>query len=121
MLQAFAAADALSLTTACPQTLVLTAMGLLSHWLVSQLLSHWLPRGYVLHPAGMAMVELLRQLERRAGAPIWTLFDVIGGTSTGGLLAVGLGILRLSLDECQDIYTKLGNKVTTARGGCLFH
>lgn len=60
---------------------------------------------------GMAMVELLRQLERRAGAPIWTLFDVIGGTSTGGLLAVALGILRLNLDECQDIYTKLGNKV----------
>jgi patatin-like phospholipase/acyl hydrolase len=60
---------------------------------------------------GMAMVELLRQLERRAGAPIWSLFDVIGGTSTGGLLAVATGILRLPLDECQDIYTKLGNKV----------
>eukprot|EP00879_Flechtneria_rotunda_P032066 GHRR01035216.1.p1 GENE.GHRR01035216.1~~GHRR01035216.1.p1 ORF type:complete len:662 (+),score=312.34 GHRR01035216.1:1297-3282(+) len=60
---------------------------------------------------GMAMVELLRQLERRAKAPIWTLFDVIGGTSAGALLAVGLGILRLSLDECQDIYTNLGNKV----------
>jgi hypothetical protein len=62
---------------------------------------------------GMAMVELLRQLERRAGAPIWSLFDVIGGTSTGGLLAVATGILRLNLDECQDIYTKLGNKVST--------
>jgi hypothetical protein len=61
---------------------------------------------------GMAMVELLRQLERRAGAPIWSLFDVIGGTSTGGLLAVATGILRLNLDECQDIYTKLGNKVS---------
>jgi len=60
---------------------------------------------------GMAMVELLRQLERRAGAPIWTLFDVIGGTSTGGLLAVSLGLLRLNLDACQEIYTSLGNKV----------
>lgn len=57
------------------------------------------------------MVELLRQLERRAGAPIWTLFDVIGGTSTGGLLAVSLGLLRLNLDACQEIYTSLGNKV----------
>ncbi|KAF6264631.1 hypothetical protein COO60DRAFT_1457519 [Scenedesmus sp. NREL 46B-D3] len=63
---------------------------------------------------GMAMVELLRQLERRAGAPIWSLFDVIGGTSTGGLLAVATGILRLNLDECQDIYTKLGNKLRHA-------
>lgn len=60
---------------------------------------------------GMAMVELLRQLERRTGAPIWTQFDVIGGTSTGGLLAVAIGLLRHSLDDCQDIYTKLGNKV----------
>lgn len=62
------------------------------------------------------MVELLRQLERRAGAPIWTLFDVIGGTSTGGLLAVSLGILRLKLDACQEIYTSLGNKVCL----CIF-
>jgi hypothetical protein len=62
---------------------------------------------------GMAMVELLRQLERRAGAPIWTLFDVIGGTSTGGLLAVSLGLLQLNLDACQEIYTSLGNKVRT--------
>lgn len=68
---------------------------------------------------GMAMVELLRQLERRAGAPIWTLFDVIGGTSTGGLLAVALGLLRLNLDECQDIYTKLGNKVRCLLSGML--
>lgn len=59
------------------------------------------------------MVELLRQLERRANAPIWTLFDVIGGTSTGGLLAVSLGVLRLNLDACQEIYTSLGNKVCT--------
>jgi hypothetical protein len=31
-----------------------------------------------------------RQIERRAGRPIWQLFDVIGGTSTGALLAVAL-------------------------------
>ncbi|KAI8470882.1 MAG: hypothetical protein J3K34DRAFT_520933 [Monoraphidium minutum] len=60
---------------------------------------------------GMAMVELLRQIERRAGRPIWQLFDVIGGTSTGALLAVALGMLRLSLDDCNDIYTMLGRKV----------
>lgn len=70
---------------------------------------------YLVHQ-GMAMVELLRQLERRANAPIWTLFDVIGGTSTGGLLAVSLGLLRLDLDACQEIYTSLGNKVRSRVG-----
>jgi hypothetical protein len=69
----------------------------------------------------MAMVELLRQLERRANAPIWTLFDVIGGTSTGGLLAVSLGVLRLSLDACQEIYTSLGNKVCTCTLTCMVY
>jgi patatin-like phospholipase/acyl hydrolase len=63
------------------------------------------------------MVELLRQLERRAGAPIWSLFDVIGGTSTGGLLAVNLGVLRVGLDEAQEIYTSLGNKVCVCACG----
>ncbi|GBF89188.1 phospholipase A [Raphidocelis subcapitata] len=60
---------------------------------------------------GMAMVELLRQIERRAGRPIWQLFDVIGGTSTGALLAIAVGVLRLSLDACNDMYTMLGRKV----------
>lgn len=55
------------------------------------------------------------QLERRAGAPVWSLFDVIGGTSTGGLLAVALGILRLNLDEASDIYTSLSNKARCMR------
>jgi patatin-like phospholipase/acyl hydrolase len=64
---------------------------------------------------GMAMVELLRQIERRAGRPVWELFDIIGGTSTGGLLAVAIGLLRMSLDECQEMYTSLGNKVGTCR------
>lgn len=68
----------------------------------------------------MAMVELLRQIERRAGGrPIWELFDVICGTSTGGLLAVALGMLRLSLDAAFDIYTLLGRKVLCARGAKL--
>lgn len=57
------------------------------------------------------MVELLRQIERRAGKPIRELFDVICGTSTGALLAVALGMLQLSLDACNDIYTMLGRKV----------
>lgn len=62
---------------------------------------------------GMAMVEQLRQIEARAGRPIGELFDVIGGTSTGALLAVGLGVMRMTLDDMDEMYRNLGNKVST--------
>ncbi|KAL8330853.1 hypothetical protein RB593_001686 [Gaeumannomyces tritici] len=38
-------------------------------------------------------------------------FDMIGGTSTGGLIAVMLGRLRMSVDECIEAYTSLSDKV----------
>ncbi|KIM33182.1 hypothetical protein M408DRAFT_150331 [Serendipita vermifera MAFF 305830] len=38
-------------------------------------------------------------------------FDLIGGTSTGGIIAVLLGRLRLSVDECLDIYSELSEQV----------
>jgi patatin-like phospholipase/acyl hydrolase len=34
-------------------------------------------------------------------------FDLIGGTSTGGLIAIMLGRLRLSVSQCIDAYSKL--------------
>jgi Patatin-like phospholipase len=38
------------------------------------------------------------------------LFDVIIGTSTGGILAVLLGVLRLPVSQCVDIYKELSKK-----------
>jgi patatin-like phospholipase/acyl hydrolase len=38
-------------------------------------------------------------------------FDLIGGTSTGGLIAVMLGRLRMTVDECIVAYTSLSDKV----------
>jgi patatin-like phospholipase/acyl hydrolase len=38
-------------------------------------------------------------------------FDMIGGTSTGGLVAIMLGCLRMTVDECIDAYTSLSDKV----------
>jgi patatin-like phospholipase/acyl hydrolase len=34
-------------------------------------------------------------------------FDMIGGTSTGGLIALMLGRLRMGVDECIAAYTDL--------------
>ncbi|KIW15832.1 hypothetical protein PV08_05882 [Exophiala spinifera] len=35
------------------------------------------------------------------------IFDLIGGTSTGGLIAIMLGRLEMSVDECIDAYKEL--------------
>ena len=61
----------------------------------------------------------------------WEWFDMIGGTSTvlllffenwhhvsnliasnqGGLLAIMLGRLRMSIDECEEVYVELSQKI----------
>jgi len=38
-------------------------------------------------------------------------FDMIGGTSTGGLIAIMLGRLQMTVDECIEAYTSLSDKV----------
>lgn len=57
---------------------------------------------------GLATVQMLRQIEQGTGKRIHELFDLICGTSTGGMLAVALTIKRMSLDQCEEIYKKLG-------------
>ncbi|CAI6003024.1 unnamed protein product [Closterium sp. NIES-65] len=60
---------------------------------------------------GMAMVQMLRQIEGRTGRRVHELFDLVCGTSTGGMLAAELGIKRLTLDQCDDVYRRLGKLV----------
>lgn len=38
-------------------------------------------------------------------------FDLIGGTGTGGLIAIMLGRLRMDLETCIDVYVKMTRKV----------
>ncbi|KAL8296146.1 hypothetical protein RB600_001572 [Gaeumannomyces tritici] len=38
-------------------------------------------------------------------------FDMIGGTSTGGIIAIMLGRLRMTVDECIVTYTSLSDRV----------
>ncbi|KAK4258981.1 hypothetical protein QN277_005366 [Acacia crassicarpa] len=60
---------------------------------------------------GLATVQILKEIEKGTGKRIHELFDLICGTSTGGMLAVALGIKLMTLEECEDIYKNLGKLV----------
>ncbi|TMW93831.1 hypothetical protein EJD97_011096 [Solanum chilense] len=60
---------------------------------------------------GLATVRILKEIEKGTGKQIHELFDLICGTSTGGMLAVALGIKLMSLEKCEEIYKKLGKLV----------
>ena len=61
---------------------------------------------------GLATVQMLKEIEKGTGKRIHELFDLICGTSTGGMLAVALGIKLMTLEECEDIYKNLGEGVS---------
>jgi patatin-like phospholipase/acyl hydrolase len=53
---------------------------------------------------------VLRELERRAGRPAAELFDLIVGTSTGGIIGIGLSVGR-SAEELAAFYPTYGRAI----------
>lgn len=60
---------------------------------------------------GLLALQTLRKLEALTGKPIYKLFDYICGVSTGAILGFMLGIFQIPLNECDDLYRKLGSDV----------
>jgi len=64
---------------------------------------------------GLSSLMILRQLmaavDLDSPPKPCDYFDMIGGTSTGGLIAVMLGRLRMTVDECIVAYTSLSDRV----------
>jgi len=66
---------------------------------------------------GVIPGTLLRRIEERTGQPISALFDLIVGTSTGGILAAGLaipgdgGAPKLSARQMGDLYAERGKEI----------
>jgi len=65
---------------------------------------------------GLALLYQLKQIMQQLPgidphAPIYPYkhFDLIGGTSTGGLIAIMFGRLRMSIDEVIEKYQELGS------------
>ncbi|KAI9683039.1 MAG: hypothetical protein M1822_006232 [Bathelium mastoideum] len=51
--------------------------------------------------------ELLRKVNPESPPKPCEYFDLIGGTSTGGLIAIMLGRLQMSIEECRAAYREL--------------
>ena len=64
----------------------------------------------------MILKYIMKSLNQKRGVPLhpWQEFDMIGGTSTGGVIAIMLGRLRMSLDECEEAYKTLSKKIFSA-------
>lgn len=58
---------------------------------------------------GIFPAVFLEEIERNLG-PVRSHFDLVAGTSTGGIIAIGIG-LGLPMERIVDIYCKDGSKV----------
>ena len=64
----------------------------------------------------MILQQLMAAVDPDAPPKPCDYFDMIGGTSTGGLIAVMLGRLRMTVDECIAAYTSLSDRVFEKKG-----
>jgi patatin-like phospholipase/acyl hydrolase len=52
---------------------------------------------------GILTIQLLKKLEEKAGIPCYELFDMVSGTSTGGIIA-GLITMGHTLNDIETMY-----------------
>lgn len=67
----------------------------------------------------MAQLNQRRQTARLCSMKPCEVFDLIGGTSTGGLIAIMLGRLEMDVDECILAYNKLMKTVFEEKSSSL--
>ncbi|XP_051885777.1 calcium-independent phospholipase A2-gamma isoform X2 [Pristis pectinata] len=60
---------------------------------------------------GLVALQTLRKLEELTGKQAYQLFDYICGVSTGAILAFMLGFFQIPLDDCEEMYRKIGTDV----------
>ena len=65
---------------------------------------------------GLSTLRMLRQLQDRTGRQMHELFDLVCGTSTGGILAAALAIRCVPLEECEEIYRSVTPGTGEQRG-----
>ncbi|MES2554615.1 MAG: patatin-like phospholipase family protein [Bacteroidota bacterium] len=64
---------------------------------------------------GILTLQLLKKVEEIAGIPCYQLFDMVAGTSTGGIIA-GLIASSKTASEIEELYIKLVTEVFKKKG-----
>lgn len=59
----------------------------------------------------LILQQLMATIDPESPSKPCDYFDMIGGTSTGGLIAIMLGRLQMTVEECIIAYTSLSDKV----------
>ncbi|GFV00693.1 hypothetical protein TNCV_1385141 [Trichonephila clavipes] len=59
---------------------------------------------------GLVLIQMLDELEKILGKPVANFFDLVAGTSTGGILALVLATGK-TMRECRCLYFRLKDKV----------
>ncbi|KAI8948038.1 hypothetical protein F4801DRAFT_474669 [Xylaria longipes] len=70
---------------------------------------------------GIVELSVLRALEGRIGVPLHRFFDLVVGTSTGGIISLGFGHELWSIEECIERFRTLVGKAFTPRKGQDMH
>jgi uncharacterized protein len=71
---------------------------------------------------GLIAIKLLRELELIIDRPVVTAFDLLAGTSTGGLISAALatpdalGRPKYDLEHVEDLYTQVGMQIFSKGG-----
>ena len=70
---------------------------------------------------GIIPVLILQELEKRTGKRLYEMFDMVAGTSTGGLIAAGAFVGQngkpvYTLDQIADVYIKRGKEIFPDKG-----
>lgn len=60
---------------------------------------------------GVAIVQRLLEMEQLTKIPIYKMFDLIVGTSTGAILALALSHMRMPAEEIMGLYRLLGGQL----------
>lgn len=66
---------------------------------------------------GIVELEVLRAIEQALGGeiPVQAFFDLIVGTSTGGIIALALGVQQWPVDQCIEMFVSLCDSAYTPR------